>query len=77
MIWASLVGARGMEIDKHPPCMFSPLCSCSKASSNDLGIIKCKNVPYPAIPRILNNSKVCFSFFIVKYSVTNTKDPYG
>lgn len=58
MVWASLVGARELESIKHPPCLFSPLCTCSKASPNDLGIIQCKNVPYPAIPRTLNNSKV-------------------
>ncbi|XP_055324765.1 chaoptin [Sitodiplosis mosellana] len=58
MVWASLVGARELESNKHPPCLFSPLCTCSKASPNDLGIIQCKNVPYPAIPRTLNNSKV-------------------
>ncbi|XP_031631630.1 chaoptin isoform X2 [Contarinia nasturtii] len=58
MIWASLAGARELENNKHPPCLFSPLCTCSKASQNDLGIIECKNVPYPAIPRTLNYSKV-------------------
>lgn len=59
MIWASLAGAREIEDLKHPPCLFSPLCTCSKLSPNDLGIIQCKNVPYPAIPRTVNNSKVC------------------
>lgn len=60
MIWASLAGARDLESTKYPPCLFSPLCTCSKASPNDLGILQCKNVPYPAIPRTVNNSKVIF-----------------
>lgn len=63
MIWASLVGANELEHQKYPPCLFSPLCTCSKASPNDLGIIQCRNVPYPAIPRIVNNSKVCYRTF--------------
>lgn len=58
MIWASLAGARELENTKYPPCLFSPLCTCSKSSPNDLGIMQCKNVPYPAIPRTVNNSKV-------------------
>lgn len=59
MIWTSLAGARELENHKYPPCLFSPLCTCSKASPNDLGIIQCRNVPYPSIPRTVNNSKVC------------------
>lgn len=59
MIWASLAGARELDSNKHSPCLFSPLCTCSKVSPNDLGFIQCKNVPYPAIPRTVNNSKVC------------------
>lgn len=61
MIWASLAGARELENHKYPPCMFSPLCTCSKASPNDLGIMQCQNAPYPSIPRTVNNSKVCHS----------------
>lgn len=59
MIWASSIGAHVVEPHKHPPCLFSALCSCSKAFPNDLGVIQCRNVPYPAIPRIVNSSKVC------------------
>lgn len=61
MVWASLAGAREIDENKHPPCQFSPLCTCSKPSVNDLGIVQCKNVPYPAIPKTVNNSKVCFN----------------
>lgn len=65
MIWASLAGARELESTKYPPCLFSPLCTCSKASPNDLGIVQCKNVPYPAMPRTVNNSKVRMKTWIV------------
>lgn len=68
MVWASLAGAREIENHKYPPCMFSPLCTCSKASPNDLGIIQCRNVPYPTVPRMVNNSKVIF--FTKKMSST-------
>lgn len=62
MILASLnrtstVRARETETFKYPPCTFNPLCTCSKPAP-DLGIVQCRHVPFPAIPRTINNSKV-------------------
>ncbi|XP_037955244.1 chaoptin isoform X2 [Teleopsis dalmanni] len=61
MIWLSLARAsiynREMEEMRYPPCTFNALCTCSK-SSTDLGIVHCKNVPFPALPRMVNQSKV-------------------
>ncbi|XP_066585681.1 chaoptin [Prorops nasuta] len=42
---------------QYPPCVFNPLCTCSKAVP-DLGIVACYNVPMPRIPRPINSSKV-------------------
>lgn len=64
MIWASLTRAernfrnfREMEEMHYPPCTYNPLCTCSK-SSTDLGIVYCRNVPLPALPKMVNQSKV-------------------
>ncbi|XP_013100006.1 chaoptin isoform X1 [Stomoxys calcitrans] len=62
MIWMSLARAslynhREMEEMRYPPCAYNSLCTCSK-SSTDLGIVHCKNVPFPALPRMVNQSKV-------------------
>lgn len=60
MIWASLTRAafiREMEERHYPPCTYNPLCTCSK-SSTDLGIVYCRNVPLPAMPKMVNQSKV-------------------
>lgn len=59
MIYASLVGAASREIAQihYPPCSFNPLCSCSKPAP-DLGIVQCRNVPFPSIPNSVNISKV-------------------
>lgn len=62
MIWASLAGARDLEIQKYPPCIFIPFCTCSK-SLPDLGVVQCRAVPYPAIPKLVNHSKVGYSFY--------------
>ncbi|KAJ6640078.1 Chaoptin, partial [Pseudolycoriella hygida] len=52
----STVRARDIEPSKYPPCTFNPLCTCSKPAP-DLGIVQCRHVPFPAIPRTINNSK--------------------
>lgn len=62
MIWMSLARAslynhRELEEMRYPPCSYNALCTCSKSSS-DLGIVYCKNVPFPALPRMVNQSKV-------------------
>lgn len=41
----------------YPPCVFNPLCSCSK-SLPDLGLVFCEDVPLLRIPPAINNSKV-------------------
>lgn len=57
MIWSSLASAREIEPIKYPPCTFNPLCTCSKPAP-DLGIVQCRQVPFPAIPKTINSSKV-------------------
>lgn len=57
MVWSSLARAKEIEQIKYPPCTFNPLCACSKPVP-DLGIVQCRNVPFPAIPKTINNSKV-------------------
>lgn len=61
MMWSSYVRAATSheEIDRlqYPQCSFNPLCTCSKPAP-DLGIMQCRNVPFPAIPNIVNVSKV-------------------
>lgn len=58
MFWASSIGARELhDPGQYPPCTFNPLCRCSKAQP-DLGIVQCKDVPFSAIPRTINSSKV-------------------
>nr|CAD7567857.1 unnamed protein product [Timema californicum] len=57
MIWVSLSQGREMEVVQYPPCVFNPLCSCSKAVP-DLGIVYCQDVPLPRIPPPINSSKV-------------------
>ncbi|XP_037026425.1 chaoptin isoform X1 [Bradysia coprophila] len=53
---ASTVRGREIETFKYPPCTFNPLCTCSKPEP-DLGIVQCRHVPFPAIPKTINNSK--------------------
>ncbi|XP_055380900.1 chaoptin isoform X2 [Condylostylus longicornis] len=59
MIWVSLSSAYHMETEqeRYPPCTYNALCTCSK-SAPDLGIVRCRNVPFPALPKMVNNSKV-------------------
>uniref|UniRef100_A0A182VVJ1 LRRCT domain-containing protein n=1 Tax=Anopheles minimus TaxID=112268 RepID=A0A182VVJ1_9DIPT len=57
MIWASLARAREIDTQNHPPCGFNPLCSCSK-SAPDLGIVNCRAVLFPAVPKVINSSKL-------------------
>uniref|UniRef100_A0A182M164 LRRCT domain-containing protein n=1 Tax=Anopheles culicifacies TaxID=139723 RepID=A0A182M164_9DIPT len=57
MIWASLARAREIDSYSHPPCAFNPLCSCSK-SAPDLGIVNCRKVLFPAVPKVINSSKL-------------------
>uniref|UniRef100_A0A182QLG2 Chaoptin n=1 Tax=Anopheles farauti TaxID=69004 RepID=A0A182QLG2_9DIPT len=57
MIWASLARAREIDTQGHPPCAFNPLCSCSK-SAPDLGIVNCRDVLFPAVPKVINSSKL-------------------
>lgn len=52
MIWASSVGAA------DPPCSFNSLCTCSSGYPENLGTVKCVNVPFLSLPRALNTSKV-------------------
>jgi hypothetical protein len=56
MLWASYARAREVT-EVHSPCVFNALCTCSK-SWPDLGIVTCKNEPFAAIPKALQNSKV-------------------
>ncbi|PSN49296.1 Chaoptin [Blattella germanica] len=42
---------------QYPPCIFNPLCSCSK-SVPDFGLVFCRNVPLPRLPPPINSSKV-------------------
>lgn len=73
MIWASLAGAREIESGNYPPCTFNPLCTCSKAATPDLGIVKCINVPFPAIPKTVNISKVCLFVCLSQKKLLNKK----
>lgn len=58
MVWASTTGAREIAVNKNdPPCAFSPMCTCSKTGAS-LGIVQCQNAPFPAIPKLVNSSKV-------------------
>lgn len=62
MIWSSLARASGQQafldqLQQHPPCMFYAMCTCSQSDSA-LGIMQCRNVPFPAIPARVNVSKV-------------------
>lgn len=57
MIWASLSSAKEIDEVNYPPCIFNPLCSCSKTYP-DLGVVQCRDMPFPSIPRAINNSKV-------------------
>ncbi|XP_055618814.1 chaoptin [Toxorhynchites rutilus septentrionalis] len=57
MIWASLVETREFDVSRHPPCAFNALCTCSKTAP-DLGVVDCRHVSFPAIPRVINNSKL-------------------
>jgi hypothetical protein len=56
MIWFSLVGAAS-DMARYPPCVFNPLCSCSK-SVPDLGLVFCRDVPLSRLPPPINRSKV-------------------
>lgn len=55
MIWASSVGAVDVS---DPPCAFNSLCTCSSGYPENLGTVKCVNVPFLSLPRTLNTSKV-------------------
>lgn len=55
LMWLSLVGAVS-DMLQYPPCVFNPLCTCSK-SVPDLGIVICLNVPLPRLPPLMNGSK--------------------
>ncbi|CAD6994601.1 chaoptin isoform X1 [Ceratitis capitata] len=61
MIWMSLARASmhmyEMDDTRYPPCTQNALCTCSK-SAPDLGIVHCKNIPFPALPKMVNESKV-------------------
>lgn len=60
MVWSSLARAAShdaIEQLHYPPCSFNPLCTCSKPAP-DLGIMQCRNVPFPSIPGTVNVSKV-------------------
>jgi len=61
MVWMSLARAsvynREMEEMHYHPCAQNSMCTCSKSSS-DLGIVHCKDVPFPALPKMVNESKV-------------------
>lgn len=56
MMWASVARMHELPV-QYPPCIFNPLCTCSKAIP-DLGIVACYNVPMPRIPEPINSSKV-------------------
>ncbi|XP_058821803.1 chaoptin [Topomyia yanbarensis] len=73
MIWASLAEAREIDVSQHPPCFFNALCSCSK-SAPDLGVVDCRNVHFPAIPKVINSSKL----FMLRMENTGLReiDPY-
>ena len=55
LMWLSLVGAVTDKL-KYPPCVFNPLCTCSRSVS-DLGIVLCLNVPLPRFLPQMNGSK--------------------
>ncbi|ETN67288.1 chaoptin [Anopheles darlingi] len=58
MVWASMARARELDAPSgHPPCAFNALCSCSK-SAPDLGIVRCHDVLFPAVPKMINTSKL-------------------
>lgn len=57
ILWSVYVYGKDIELSSYPPCAFNPLCTCSKGIP-DLGIVQCKNVAFPAIPRMINTSKV-------------------
>ncbi|XP_050098956.1 chaoptin isoform X2 [Anopheles aquasalis] len=57
MVWASMARARELDPSGHPPCAFNALCSCSK-SAPDLGIVRCHGVLFPAVPKMINTSKL-------------------
>lgn len=50
-------GGDAIDALPYPPCSFNPLCTCSKPAP-DLGIMQCRNVPFPSIPNTVNVSKV-------------------
>ncbi|XP_055716156.1 chaoptin [Phlebotomus papatasi] len=57
ILWSVYVYGKDIELSSYPLCAFNPLCTCSKGIP-DLGIVQCKNVAFPAIPRMINTSKV-------------------
>lgn len=58
MLWASYAGAKEFHGSQTAlPCSFNPLCTCSQ-SAPDLGVVQCRRIPFPAIPRTVNDSKV-------------------
>lgn len=58
MIWASSVQAARDDNKQNAPCIFNQMCTCSKASPEDLGIVNCLDVPFASMPRSINTSKV-------------------
>lgn len=55
LAFASAVGAN--ELSAHPPCVFNPLCTCSR-SDNNLGDVTCQGIPLAKLPSYLNRSKI-------------------
>lgn len=55
MIWASSVRAIKMP---DSPCAFNSLCTCSNGDADNLGSVKCSNVPFPSLPDAFNTTKV-------------------
>lgn len=55
LAFTSAIGA--IELSAHPPCVFNPLCTCSRSDSN-LGDVTCQDVPLAKLPSYLNRSKI-------------------
>ncbi|XP_048520977.1 chaoptin isoform X2 [Dendroctonus ponderosae] len=73
MVWVSMVESKEQEPVRDPPCIFNPLCSCSK-SSPDLGIVTCRDVHLPRISEAVNMSKV-FKLHLENNNL-RTMEPY-
>ncbi|KAK7590207.1 hypothetical protein V9T40_001820 [Parthenolecanium corni] len=55
LAFTSAIGA--IDLSAHPPCVFNPLCTCSRSDSN-LGDVTCQGVPLAKLPSYLNRSKI-------------------